>query len=149
MAVGNFPGAAEAPPYTLLSIDDDAYPPLLRTIHDPPERLYVRGDATALSRPQLAIVGARRASVVGRRLAQQLAAAASRAGLVITSGLALGIDGAAHRGALEAGGATVAVMATGIETVYPRRHGELAGQILQQGCLVSEFPPGTPPRRAN
>jgi DNA processing protein len=124
---------------------DPRYPPLLKAIPDPPPLLYVRGDPELLQRPQLAIVGSRRATVAGLQAAEKLAVAAVRAGLVVTSGLALGIDGAAHRGALSAAGGTVAVMATGIETVYPRRHCDLGLEIARRGCLVSEFPQGTRP----
>lgn len=133
----------------IVPLGDSRYPPLLRTIHDPPPALYVRGDPALLQRPHLALVGARRASAAGLQLAQSLSSALAAAGLGVCSGLALGIDAAAHRGALSGGGATVAVMATGIETVYPRRHLQLAGDILVSGCLISEFPPGTPPRREN
>jgi len=143
------PSPPDAVGAQIVSLNDARYPPLLRTIHDPPAVLYVRGDATSLSRPQLAVVGARRATAVGQRIAEALSAAAVRAGLGICSGLALGIDAAAHRGALSAGGNTIGVMATGIETVYPLRHRGLADDILKTGCLVSEFPPGTPPRREN
>ncbi|MDX1736222.1 MAG: DNA-processing protein DprA [Halioglobus sp.] len=130
-----------------IAIDDDRYPPLLREIHDPPDRLYVRGDPLALARPQVAIVGSRRASSAGLRLAAQLAGDLGEAGLGVCSGLALGVDGAAHRGALDSAAPTLAVMATGIDAVYPRRHRGLAAEIAQRGALVTEFPPGTPPRR--
>ncbi|MDO8860071.1 DNA-processing protein DprA [Haliea sp. E1-2-M8] len=120
------------------------YPLLLAAIHDPPPLLYLRGNAGLLQAPQLAMVGSRKASPPGIRFAQELAAAAVRVGLAVTSGLALGIDGAAHRGALEAGGTSVAVMATGVDTIYPRRHDGLARQLLEKGCLVSEFAPLTP-----
>lgn len=132
-----------------ISIDDEDYPPLLRAIHDPPRQLFVRGDVAALKEPQLAIVGSRRASAAGLRLAHDLAADLSRASLSVCSGLAIGVDGAAHRGALDAGGRSVAVMATGIEAIYPRRHEGLAHAMLGNGCLITEFPPGTPPRREN
>ncbi|MDZ7783312.1 MAG: DNA-processing protein DprA [Halioglobus sp.] len=132
-----------------LAIDDGRYPPLLREIHDPPALLYLRGDVAVLQQPQIAIVGSRNASSAGLRLAAELAAQLSAAGLCVCSGLALGIDGAAHRGALTAGGASVAVMATGIDTVYPRRHRTLAQTIVDQGCLVTEFDPGMPPLREN
>ncbi len=128
-----------------IDIADERYPPLLREIHDPPPRLYVRGDPLVLLRPQLAIVGARRASAAGLRLARDIAAALAAAQLVVCSGLALGIDGAAHRGALDAGGATIAVLGTGVDTIYPRRHGSLGAAIVGSGCLVSEFPPDTEP----
>lgn len=129
----------------MLSLADPRYPPLLREIHDPPPLLYVRGNADLLLQPQLAIVGARRASAVGLRLASRIAAALAGRDLVVTSGLALGIDGAAHRGALEAGGGTVAVLGTGVETIYPRRNRALGEDIALRGCLVSEYPPGTAP----
>jgi DNA processing protein len=121
------------------------YPPLLAMTSDPPPFLYARGHVAALRAPQLAVVGSRKASATGLRAATQLAAEAVGAGLVVTSGLALGIDAAAHRGALLAGGASVAVMATGVDTVYPRRHAALASELLDAGCLVTEFPPLTPP----
>jgi DNA processing protein len=141
--------ALEAVDAQLIALSDARYPPLLREIHDPPERLYVRGDPALLSRPQLAIVGARRASAVALRIAETFAAAAVGAGLQVCSGLAQGIDGAAHRGALAGQGTTVAVMGTGINAVYPAVHTALADDIVASGCLVSEFPPGTPPRRQN
>jgi DNA processing protein len=141
--------ALDAAGADILSISDDRYPPLLREIHDPPPLLYVRGDVELLRQPQLAMVGSRRATAAGLRAAQDFAGAVARAGLHICSGLALGIDGAAHRGALSAGGKTVAVMATGVEAIYPRRHQDLGEDILASGCLVTEFPPGTPPRREN
>ena len=130
--------------YCLGSAD---YPPLLKTIADPPPLLYVRGAADYLLRPQLAVVGSRRASSSGLRAAREFSAAAVELGMVVTSGLALGIDGAAHAGALAAGGASVAVMATGIEQIYPRRHRQLGEQLSQAGCLVTEYPPGSQPLR--
>lgn len=129
----------------VLALGEPGYPPLLAAIHDPPPLLYLRGDIAVLRRPQLAIVGSRKASPAGLRWARQLAAGAVAAGLTITSGLALGIDGAAHLGALEAGGSSVAVMATGVDQLYPRRHRQLALRLQQQGCLVTEFAPATPP----
>ncbi|QIB65662.1 DNA-processing protein DprA [Kineobactrum salinum] len=129
----------------VLALGEPGYPGLLATIHDPPPLLYLRGQPEVLRQPQLAIVGSRKASPAGLRYARFLAAAAADAGLAVTSGLALGIDGAAHEGALQAGGGSVAVMATGVDAIYPRRHRQLALQLQQQGCLVSEFPPLTPP----
>jgi DNA processing protein len=134
---------------TAIGLGDENYPPLLREIHDPPELLYVKGPAALLRGAQLAVVGSRRASPAAMRLAHALAGELVQAGLHICSGLAMGIDGAAHRGALAARGATIAVMGTGIDQAYPRRHGSLAREIEQAGCLVTEFPPGTPPRRQN
>ncbi|MCL4105987.1 UNVERIFIED_CONTAM: hypothetical protein GTU68_058293 [Idotea baltica] len=131
----------------VLALTDDHYPPLLRTIYDPPPLLYVRGNARLLSEAQLAVVGSRKASPAGRRAARTLSAGAVRAGLHISSGLALGIDGEAHRAALDSGGATIAVMATGIDTVYPARHRALAEDIASNGVLVTEFAPGCGPDR--
>jgi DNA processing protein len=132
-----------------LGIGDPAYPALLRTLVDPPPWLWLRGRAEVLCRPQLAVVGARKASALGLRAAAELATGLCAGGLVVTSGMALGIDGAAHRGALSAGGATVAVLGTGIDRLYPQRHVGLAAQIIEGGCVVSELPPGSGPRRAH
>jgi DNA processing protein len=133
----------------VLPLTDERYPALLRTIHDPPPLLYVRGDHTALEQAQLAVVGSRKASPAGLRAAASLAGQAATAGLSVCSGLALGIDGAAHRGCLAAGGRSVAVLATGIDRIYPVRHSQLAAELEESGCLVSEFPPGVPPLRRN
>lgn len=149
MHVARAKAAAEAAGALALSIDDECYPPLLRAIHDPPPLLFVRGDPRVLLEPHLAVVGSRRASPAGLQLAQILSGQLAGAGLQVCSGLALGIDGAAHRGALAAGGRSVAVMATGIDSVYPRRHRTLAAQLERAGCLVTEFPPGMPPLRQN
>ncbi len=149
MHVAQAKAAAEAAGAIALSIDDECYPPLLRAIHDPPPLLYVRGDPRILLGPHLAVVGSRRASPAGLQIAQNLSGQLATAGLQVCSGLALGIDGAAHRGALFAGGKSVAVMATGIDRVYPRRHRALADQLEHAGCLVTEFPPGMPPLRQN
>ena len=149
MSTAQHPAAATADGVSTLSIDDDNYPALLRVIPDPPPMLYVRGDPHLLQQPMLAVVGSRRASAAGLRLAAQLSADACRAGLHICSGLALGIDGAAHTGALDSGGKSVAVMATGIDRIYPQRHRQLARRMLESGALVSEFPPDTPPKKHN
>lgn len=137
------------PSHHLMTWQDEDYPKLLREIPDPPVALFVMGERRLLALPQLAMVGSRNASAAGRENASSFARELARAGLVITSGMALGIDGAAHRGALEAGAATIAVMGTGLDRVYPARHRELAHAIAQQGALVSEFPLGTPPRPEN
>ncbi|MCB1689421.1 MAG: DNA-processing protein DprA [Halioglobus sp.] len=149
MNVAKAKAAALAVDAIALAVDDEQYPPLLRAIQDPPPVLYVRGDPGLLLGAQLAVVGSRRASPAALRVAQLLSGQLTQAGLHICSGLALGIDGAAHRGALDAGGKSVAVIATGIDRVYPHRHRALAAQLEQVGCLVTEFPPGTPPRRQN
>lgn len=133
----------------LVTWADSDYPPLLREIADPPIVLYVHGYRDAISRPQLAVVGSRNPTPLGIENAAAFARALAEAGLTITSGLALGIDGAAHRGALEAGGSTVAVAGTGLDRVYPARHRNLAHAIVAHGALVSEFPIGTPARAGN
>jgi DNA processing protein len=110
-----------------------------------PALLYVRGDPRELSAPQLAMVGSRSPTDAGRRTAQEFAAYLAQAGLTITSGLALGIDAASHAGALGAEGRTLAVLAHGLDRIYPQEHAGLAERIAAQGALVSEMPPGTPP----
>ena len=130
--------------------EDEVYPPLLREIHDPPIALYVRGDLeAACRRPCVALVGSRRCSTYGTNAAQALARELAANGITIVSGLARGIDGASHRGALEAGGRTVAVVGTGLETTYPKEHRGLEQEILAQGAVISEFPLGTPPLPQN
>lgn len=130
---------------SLITREDARYPARLREIAQAPVALFCQGDAALLALPQLAVVGARSATAQGLKDARAFAAELARRGLVITSGLALGIDGAAHAGALDVGGSTIAVCATGLDRVYPSRHRELARGIAAQGLLVSEFPPGTPP----
>ncbi len=131
----------------LLPLGSQDYPPLLAMIHDPPPLLYVAGQAEALRHSQFAVVGSRRCSAGSARAAGLFAAGLSEVGFSVCSGLALGIDAAAHRGALEAGGHTVAVLGTGIDGCYPSRHAALRDAILERGALVSEFNPGEPPRR--
>lgn len=121
-----------------------AYPPRLRELSDAPLALLVAGEVASLSVPAVAVVGARRASGEGRRLAEALGRELGQAGLVVVSGLAAGIDSAAHEGALEAGAPTVAVMATGLDAVYPAWHDGLAARIRGQGALVTEYPTATP-----
>ena len=127
---------------------DAQYPPLLKEISDPPALLFLRGDAAVLTLPQFAIVGSRNATPSGCETARQFAMHLSAGGFCIVSGLAAGIDAAAHRGALDTNNSTVAVFGTGPDQVYPARHADLADAIAVNGTLVSEFPPGTPPRRA-
>ena len=124
-----------------------SYPPALANLSDPAPLLLVRGEVAALAGPSVAIVGSRAATAYGLAVARRLAADLAAEGLVVVSGLALGIDAAAHRGALEAGGRTVAFQACGPDLVYPRIHGRLAEEIAHRGAVVSEFPPGTPPLR--
>ena len=133
----------------LVAIDAADYPPLVRETPGAPDALYVAGDVAALWQPQIAIVGSRNASHAGLANARSFARAFVAAGFAITSGLAEGIDAAAHSAALDAGGATIAVLGTGPDLVYPKRHRELAERIAANGALVSEFPPGTPGRPAH
>lgn len=129
----------------LLVRDDPRYPPQLAAVPGMPPALFVEGDPGVLSRAQVAIVGSRAATAAGREAAFDFAARLAAAGFAVTSGLAAGIDGQAHRGALAARGATVAVCGTGLDRVYPAEHRELAARIAANGALVSEFPTGTPP----
>ena len=131
----------------LVSIECPEYPSLLKEIHDPPPVLYLRGDPEVLKQHQVAIVGSRNASISGCENAYGFAKQLSLNGWVPTSGLAIGIDGQAHQGALDGLGLTIAVMATGVDTIYPRRHYSLAERIVSEGgAVVSEFPLGTAPR---
>ena len=127
---------------------DAGYPPLLSAIHDPPPELYLRGDAEPelLAAPAVAVVGARSCSSYGRSVARSLAREVAAAGLVVVSGMARGIDGEAHRGALDAGGATIAVLGCGIDRDYPAAHAELGRRICERGGLiVSEYKQGVEP----
>jgi DNA processing protein len=139
----------EQPRNRLITCRDPAYPPLLLQIPDSPPLLYVHGNVDILSNLQLSMVGSRNPTVSGRRTASEFAGCLALAGLTITSGLALGIDTASHTGALEVGKATVAVMGTGLDRVYPASNRDLAHRIAEHGALVSEFPVGTPPRPEN
>lgn len=132
------------PRRALVPLPDARYPALLQEIGNPPLALFCEGDLDLLGQVQVAIVGARAATPQGCETAERFAFELARAGLVVTSGLARGIDGAAHRGALAAGGSTLAVCGTGLDVVYPWRHRELSRQIAGQGLLVSEFPTGAP-----
>ena len=134
------------PGHRLLCCVDADFPPPLDAIPQPPAALFVAGDASLLLLPQIAIVGARQASPGGLANARAFARSLGRAGLLVTSGMADGIDGAAHMAALDAGLPTVAVVGTGPDRVYPRKHHALARCIVERGALVSEFPPGTPAR---
>lgn len=136
----------DSPQQTLIDADSPDYPALLRTIPDFPCALFVSGSPVALNQQQIAVVGSRNISSYGERSCRAFCEPLARAGLTITSGLALGIDGVAHRSALAAGAPTVAVLGNGLESVYPRRHARLAAEIVaQSGAVISEFPLGTPP----
>jgi DNA processing protein len=132
-----------APGHRLLRCTEADFPPQLENIPQPPAALFVSGDASLLLRPQVAIVGARGAGVGGRNTARGFAKQLAHAGFVVTSGLADGIDGVAHEAALDAGQPTVAVIGTGPDVVYPRKHHKLSARVEAEGALVSEFPPGT------
>jgi DNA processing protein len=125
------------------------YPRLLEEIYDPPLILYARGDLEALQRPCVAVVGTRKPTVYGLQMAQGIASDLGNRGISVVSGLARGIDAAAHRGCIEGHGKTVAVLGCGIDIVYPREHRQLTQKILQKGLLLSEFPPGTSPAPQN
>ena len=129
----------------VLACTDSGYPASLLDLSDAPAVLFVQGNTAALARQQVAVVGARAASISGRAIAREFAVGLAQAGLVITSGLAVGIDAAAHAGALDAGGATVAVCAQGLDRIYPQVNTALAARIRAAGTLVSGRPPGTPP----
>jgi DNA processing protein len=124
---------------------DSRYPGLLKEIYDPPVVLYIKGEIATLQRPVIALVGSRHPTPYGLNAAERLARDLAGRGLVIASGMARGIDSASHRGALSARGTTVAVLGSGLDLIYPRENQKLARQIEQSGCLISEFPPGTPP----
>jgi DNA processing protein len=137
----------QAAHHHVLSIEDTDYPSQLKEITDPPTILFVQGNKEILSKKQLAMVGARNATPMGLKNAEQFAYYLAGTGLVITSGLALGIDGASHRGALAAKGETIGVAGTGLSHVYPHSHQSLVNDIIQhQGAVISEFPRATSPQ---
>ena len=132
-----------------VTLADPDYPPLLREIIDPPLALHVRGDRSLLAQKSIAVVGSRRASPYAINVARQLAGDLARSGLLIVSGLARGVDAAAHEAALDASFPTIAVLGTGIDVAYPRTNRALYKRIVDRGLLVSEFAPGTPPLALN
>ena len=140
---------ALAPGHAIITLADESYPRSLLEIADPPALLYAAGRVELASRPALAVVGSRNASAQGERNAESFARALSDAGLTIVSGLALGIDAAAHRGGLAGAGSTIAVLGAGIDIAYPQRNAGLATEIAGRGLLLSEFPPGAPPAAHN
>jgi len=133
----------------LVTLADSTYPKALLEIADPPPFLYAKGNLALLNQASIAIVGSRNASVQGEKNAEAFAHDLCAYGLCIVSGLALGIDGAAHRGALKANGATIAVVGTGLDIVYPAKHRDLAHQIVERGLVISEFALGTPSKPQN
>ncbi len=137
----------QEPDHHIITLHDERYPPQLKELTDAPPVLYIRGDPDYLLQPQLAIVGARNPTAVGRKAALEFAKHLSDAGITITSGLAIGIDGASHEGALQGLAGTIAVVAHGLDIVYPAQHQKLAQQITQQGAVISEMPIGIQPAR--
>ena len=131
-----------------ISRGDVRFPTALEAIHDPPETLWITGDVDALRAPSVAIVGSRAASPYALEVARRLGADLARRNVAVVSGMARGVDSAAHRGALEGGGITIAVFGCGVDVIYPPEHRGLAARIVERGALVSEFPPGTPPLRS-
>ena len=140
---------AQGDDHTLIALGTPEYPPALLEIPDPPTVLYAKGRCDLLALPAFSIVGSRNPTPQGTQNAECFADALARAGWVITSGLALGIDAAAHRATLNVGGATIAFVGTGVDRIYPSRNRDLAHRICDQGCIVSEFPLGTPAIASN
>ena len=134
---------------TLLTLNDELYPRILKTIYDPPPILYLKGELQEGDSLSLAIVGSRSASAYGKDITMRLARSLTQRGFTIVSGLARGIDTAAHKGALKAGGRTLAVLGSGIDVIYPWENNTLAENIAQNGAVMSEFPFGTPPEAAH
>jgi DNA processing protein len=156
LAAGPLPGVLaralqwlRAPQRHIVTLGSDEYPFMLSQVPDPPPLLYAEGRIELLNAPTLAIVGSRNASPQGTSDAEAFAQAFSEAGLCVASGMALGIDAAAHRGALRAAGSTIAVLGTGPDIVYPKSNEGLAAAIRREGLVLSEFPPGTPAVQAN
>ncbi|MGF1803634.1 DNA-processing protein DprA [Aliivibrio sifiae] len=135
--------------HTILPLSSPIYPKLLSEISAPPPILFIKGDPLTLSEPQVAIVGSRNASLEGLDCAKQFAHSIVQHNYVVTSGLALGVDGYAHHGAIEAKGKTIAVLGSGLDNIYPAKHRSLAHRVIENGALVSEFRPDAPPRADN
>jgi len=133
----------------VLTLEDDGYPSLLREIINAPVVLYGRGGLLPEDNRSVAMVGTRRASGYGKEMTKQLAGSLASAGITVISGLAAGIDAASHRGALDAGGRSIAVLGSGIDVIYPSQHRELARSMEQAGAIITEYPPGTKPERGN
>ncbi|WP_414481114.1 DNA-processing protein DprA [Caldicoprobacter sp.] len=139
----------EDPNIQVITLIDDEYPKLLKTIYDPPPVLYCKGQPLKETPYMVSIVGSRRTSEYGRQMAEKLAYELSCAGVTVVSGLARGIDAMAHRGAIRAGGYTIGVLGCGVDVIYPRENKKLFMQVQQQGTLMSEYPPGTQPAAGN
>lgn len=140
---------AEPDNHHIICYDDPRYPDTLKQISSPPTLLFVKGDTTVLNTPQLAIVGSRDLTITGQDNALNFAKQLAQLGITITSGLAIGVDGYSHKGALEGNGKTIAVLGTGLNQIYPKRHRALAQQICENGALVSEFLPDQTARAGN
>jgi DNA processing protein len=138
-----------SPQNHIITLADSIYPKALLEIANPPAILYAKGNLDCLASPCLAVVGSRNSTPQGEKNAEDFSENLSRQGLCIVSGMAIGIDGAAHRGALKANGATIAVVGTGLDIVYPAKHRNLAHQIVSHGLILSEFPLGTPSKAQN
>ena len=139
-----------SPLHHIITLDHALYPPLLKTLPDAPPLLFIKGNPTILSEPQLSIVGTRHPTEEGKRHSHAFARELSMRGFVITSGLAMGVDGEAHRAVVEANNRTIGVLGTGLESIYPKRHQSLSESMIDRGgALVSEFPLGTPPKATN
>jgi DNA processing protein len=147
--VGRLMGWAAQAGVRILPLEDPDYPRLLAQIPDPPPILYVKGEGLARAGRAVAVVGSRWITPYGRHVTEGLCRDFARAGMTVVSGMALGVDGRAHRATLDAGGNTVAVLGVGLDRVYPPEHGRLFGEITEAGAVVSEFPPGTKPLGAN
>jgi DNA processing protein len=139
----------QAENHHIITLEEESYPHLLKQISDPPLVLFIRGNKSILLNTQIAMVGSRKPTMLGVKNAKQFAYALAEAGLTVTSGLALGIDGASHQGALTAKGYTIGVCGTGLKHIYPTSHRSLAEKMIREGALVSEFPLNTAPYAAN
>lgn len=133
----------------VITWEDEAYPRLLKETNSPPPVLYVLGDILPEDEWAVSVVGTRRMTSYGRQVAEEVASALARHGITVVSGMARGIDGAAHKAALQAGGRTFAVLGSGVDRIYPPEHRRLAEQITQNGAVMSDYPPGTPPEASN
>jgi DNA processing protein len=139
----------QAKEINILTWEDEGYPTRLRDVDNAPPVLYLRGTITPDDDWAVAIVGTRRATSYGRQVAERIARELARNGVTVVSGMARGIDGVAHRAALDTGGRTLAVLGSGVDRIYPPEHRRLAKDIVSQGALVSDYPPGTPPEGRN
>ncbi len=139
----------QAKEINVLTWEDEGYPARLRDVENAPPVLYLRGTITSEDDWAVAIVGTRRATSYGRQVAERIARELARNGVTVVSGMARGIDGVAHRTALDAGGRTLAVLGSGVDRIYPPEHRRLAEDIVSQGALISDYPPGTPPEGRN